>query len=205
MASPDMGRVLCVRRTTINSNPFTMNTTTPRPTPETNAFILANAGFGPTDHQWREHSRDLERERDRLAEELSGAAADFLNKEAVFREILTLAKGLNKHGPAGMSQRTARAILAALSRVLPGIEVPPLIEPTAAECGQYADKATEKIMAETRRQPETLEIGANVVALLKCPLPVKELAGIIDHVQIAYGPGLRMMEKPKGWLQFFKP
>lgn len=50
-----------------------------------------------------------------------------------------------------------------------------------------------------------IEIGPNVVALLKMPVPVKELAAIIDHVQVAYGPGLRIAEKPKGWLQFFKP
>lgn len=50
-----------------------------------------------------------------------------------------------------------------------------------------------------------IEIGENVVALLKCPVPVAELAGMIDHIQEAYGYGLRFMEKPKGWLQFFKP
>jgi hypothetical protein len=62
---------------------------------------------------------------------------------AVCRKIKVLAEGLHRYGPAGMSRRTASAILAALSRVLPGIEVPPLIEPTAAECGQYADMESE--------------------------------------------------------------
>jgi DNA-binding PadR family transcriptional regulator len=48
-----------------------MNTTIPRPTPETDAFILANAGFGPTDHQWREHARKMEREQDEALAKLS--------------------------------------------------------------------------------------------------------------------------------------
>lgn len=34
------------------------------PTPETDNFILINAGSGPTDYQWRLHSRSLEIERD---------------------------------------------------------------------------------------------------------------------------------------------
>lgn len=50
-----------------------------------------------------------------------------------------------------------------------------------------------------------IEFGENVVALLKCPVPVAELAGMIDHLQWAYGCDLRFMEKPKGWLQFVKP
>jgi len=113
------------------------------PTPETDAFILSNEGFGPTDHQWRWHARRLERERDRLAEELTAVAADVLNKDVVLRDILTLARGLHQYGPRGMSRRTASAMLAALARVLPVIEVPPLIEPSAAECGQYADIESE--------------------------------------------------------------
>lgn len=35
-----------------------------RPTPETDALILSKTGFGATDHEWRQHSRRLERERD---------------------------------------------------------------------------------------------------------------------------------------------
>lgn len=35
-----------------------------RPTPETDALILSKAGFGPTDWEWRQHSKRLERERD---------------------------------------------------------------------------------------------------------------------------------------------
>lgn len=50
-----------------------------------------------------------------------------------------------------------------------------------------------------------IEISANAVALLKLPMPVQELAGVIDHLEKIYGEGLRMMEEPKGWLQFFKP
>lgn len=50
-----------------------------------------------------------------------------------------------------------------------------------------------------------IELAANAVALLKMPMPVKELAAIIDHSQAAYGPGLRLIEQPKGWLQLFRP
>ena len=71
-----------------------MNTTTPRPTPETDAFILANAGFGPTDYQWREHSRDLERERDEAREALSGrtVSCSQCNKTAKQFEAMERAK-----------------------------------------------------------------------------------------------------------------
>lgn len=41
-----------------------------RPTPETDALILSKAGFGPTDWEWRQHSRRLERERDEAREEI---------------------------------------------------------------------------------------------------------------------------------------
>lgn len=41
-----------------------------RPTPETDALILSKAGFGPTDWEWRQHSRRLERERDEAREDL---------------------------------------------------------------------------------------------------------------------------------------
>lgn len=50
-----------------------------------------------------------------------------------------------------------------------------------------------------------IEISLNVVALFKLPMPVKELAGVVEHLERSYGAELRMMEKPKGWLQFFKP
>ncbi len=42
-----------------------------RPTPETDALILSKAGFGPTDWEWRQHSRRLERERDELQNKLN--------------------------------------------------------------------------------------------------------------------------------------
>lgn len=61
-------------------------------------------------------------------------------------------------------------------------------------------------MSAPTPQPETkIEIGANVVALFKLPMPVKELADIIKHIEVACGRDLRMMEQPKGWLQLFKP
>lgn len=67
----------------------------------------------------------------------------------------------------------------------------------AGNCGQSANSADNLRTG--------IEIGSNVVAVLKMPVPVKELAAIIDHVQVAYGPGLRFAEKPKGWLQFLTP
>lgn len=53
--------------------------------------------------------------------------------------------------------------------------------------------------------PGTIEIGSNVIALFKLPMPVKELAGVVEHLERSYGAELRMIEKPQGWLQFFKP
>ncbi len=50
-----------------------------------------------------------------------------------------------------------------------------------------------------------IEIGANTVALVKLPMPVKDLAGMIQHLEKAHGKELRMAEDPKGWLKFFKP
>lgn len=60
-------------------NMNTMNTTTPPPTPETDAIILPRNGFGLTQYEWREHARRLERERDEArrnaeVERLNGAA-----------------------------------------------------------------------------------------------------------------------------------
>lgn len=40
-----------------------------RPTQETDALILSKAGFGPTDWEWRQHSKRLERERDEARKE----------------------------------------------------------------------------------------------------------------------------------------
>ena len=61
-------------------------------------------------------------------------------------------------------------------------------------------------MSTTTQQPETqIEIGANAVALFKLPMPVKQLAGIIEQLDAAHGGELHMIEQPKGWLQFFKP
>lgn len=50
-----------------------------------------------------------------------------------------------------------------------------------------------------------IEITSNVVALFKLPMPVKELAGVIEHLESSCGAELRMEEKPRGWLQIFKP
>jgi hypothetical protein len=56
------------------------------------------------------------------------------------------------------------------------------------------------------QQPETqMEIGANVVALVKLPMRVEELDGIIKSLLAVHGKGLCMMEQPQGWLQFLKP
>jgi hypothetical protein len=44
-----------------------------RPTPETDALLLSKEGFGPTDYEWRQHDRRLERERDAARELLSAA------------------------------------------------------------------------------------------------------------------------------------
>lgn len=49
---------------------------------------------------------------------------------AALRRVEVLATGLDKHGPQGLSRRTARAILAALAPVLPGVEAPPFMDPT---------------------------------------------------------------------------
>jgi hypothetical protein len=67
---------------------------------------------------------------------------------------------------------------------------------SAGTCGQLSNSA-DILRTE-------IEIGANVVvAFFKLPMPVKELAGIIKHIEVAYGRELRMIEQPKGWLQFF--
>jgi hypothetical protein len=50
-----------------------------------------------------------------------------------------------------------------------------------------------------------IEINTNTVALVKLPMPVKELAGMIEHLEQAHGKELRMTEQPKGWLSFFQP
>jgi len=50
-----------------------------------------------------------------------------------------------------------------------------------------------------------IEINSNVVALFKLPIPLQELASIIEHLEVVHkGHELRMLEQPKGWLQFFK-
>lgn len=49
---------------------------------------------------------------------------------AALRRVEVLATGLDKHGPQGLSKRTARAILAALAPVLPGVEAPPFMDTT---------------------------------------------------------------------------
>jgi len=67
----------------------------------------------------------------------------------------------------------------------------------AGTCGQSSDSA-DNLRTE-------IEIGSNVLALVKLPMPVKELAGIIMHLEQAHGAELRMIEKPKGWLNFFNP
>jgi hypothetical protein len=51
---------------------------------------------------------------------------------------------------------------------------------------------------------ERFEIASNVVALFKLPMPIAELAGIVEHFEVIYGRELRMTEQPKGWLQFLK-
>lgn len=53
--------------------------------------------------------------------------------------------------------------------------------------------------------PTSIEVPADAVALVKLPMPVKELAGMIQHLEKAHGKELRMAECPKGWLKFFKP
>jgi hypothetical protein len=70
-----------------------------RPTPETDALITLRSGFGVTDYEWRQHSRNLERERDEareLARELLDAllAREELNQvgllfadEALLRRV----------------------------------------------------------------------------------------------------------------------
>lgn len=97
-------------------------------TPETTAAIVAANGAWTFD--LKEKMQRLEEERNRLAEQLTVVGADLLNKDVVLREIKVLAEGLHKYGPKGTSQRTARAILAALAPVLPGVEAPPLMDPT---------------------------------------------------------------------------
>ena len=64
-------------------------------------------------------------------------------------------------------------------------------------CGQSPQNA-DNVRTE-------IELAANAVAVLKMPVPVKELAAIIDNAQAAYGPGLRFTEQPKGWLQLCRP
>lgn len=49
---------------------------TERATPETDALILSKSGFGPTDWEWRLHSRRLERERDEAREEWGKSSMD---------------------------------------------------------------------------------------------------------------------------------
>ena len=69
-------------------------------------------------------------------------------------------------------------------------------------CAGMADPAREiQAMRDAR-----IEINSNVVALFKLPIPLQELASIIEHLEVVHkGHELRMLEQPKGWLQFFKP
>jgi hypothetical protein len=71
----------------------------------------------------------------------------------------------------------------------------PTLAESAGVCGQSSNSAD---ILRTQ-----IEIGANVVALFKLPMPVKELAGIIRHLEVVHGRELLMMEKPKGWFSFF--
>jgi len=51
-----------------------------------------------------------------------------------------------------------------------------------------------------------LVVEERVVAFLKLPIPLQELASIIEHLEVVHkGQKLRMLEQPKGWLQFFTP
>ncbi len=50
-----------------------------------------------------------------------------------------------------------------------------------------------------------IELNTNTVALIKLPISVKPLAGIIEHLDKVHGIELRMTEQPKGWLNFFTP
>lgn len=52
---------------------------------------------------------------------------------------------------------------------------------------------------------QNIEVGSNVVALVKLPISFGDLAVMIERMTNAYGTDLRMMEEPKGWIQFFKP
>lgn len=67
----------------------------------------------------------------------------------------------------------------------------------AGSCGQSSDSAD---ILRTQ-----IEINTNTVALVKLPMPVQELAGMIEHLEEAHGKELRMTEQPKGWLNFFHP
>lgn len=52
---------------------------------------------------------------------------------------------------------------------------------------------------------EEIEITGTTVALLKLPFPVGELVAIMKALEKQHGRNLRMMEQPKGWLNFFEP
>ena len=70
-----------------------------------------------------------------------------------------------------------------------------------------AENITQAAFAAVCQERDArIEIDSNVVALFKLPIPLQELASIIKHLEVVHkGHELRMLEQPKGWLQFFKP
>ena len=77
------------------------------PTPETDVFILAHSGFGPTDYEWRLHARRLERERDATRQAMAEAASH-------------LSGFLGFHAD-GLSLDQVRALSATLDKLKPSI------------------------------------------------------------------------------------
>lgn len=74
----------------------------------------------------------------------------------------------------------------------------PTLPSSAGSCGQSPESA-DKLRTQ-------IELNTNTVALIKLPMPVKELAGIIERLEVVHrGQELRMTEQPKGWLNFFLP
>jgi hypothetical protein len=77
----------------------------------------------------------------------------------------------------------------------------------AKEIQAMRDAFKETALAAVCQERDArIEINSNVVALFKLPIPLQELASTIEHLEVVHkGHELRMLEQPKGWLQFFKP
>jgi hypothetical protein len=85
-----------------------------RPTPETDALITLRSGFGVTDHEWRQHSRKLERQQDEARE----LARDLRNALALIASMNCATKLQLKEMVADM-RKVARDALAKAQEVLP--------------------------------------------------------------------------------------